>query len=135
MKVLIVDDHESLRRTIKALLDDLVTTFYECDDGDQAQASYEEHRPDWVFMDIKMNQLDGLTAASRITSACPDSRIVIVTNYDDNALRKAARDAGACGYVLKENLLDLRAIISPPNVLTEKRSNGHESQFDLSVSR
>jgi CheY-like chemotaxis protein len=114
MKVLIVDDHEPIRRTIKSLLGDLVTTFYECSDGSEALVSYQKHQPQWVLMDIKMNQVDGLTAAGQITGAYPDSKIVIVTNYDDNALREQARDAGACGYVLKENLLELRALILNP---------------------
>ena len=112
MKVMIVDDHPSIRRTIKALLSDLVTTFYECGDGVEALSAYERHRPELVLMDIKLGQTDGITTASRIRDGHPDCRIVIVTNYNDEGLRKAASEAGAYAYVLKENLLELRAIIS-----------------------
>jgi CheY-like chemotaxis protein len=135
MKVLIVDDHEPIRRTIKTMLADLVTTFYQCSDGSEALASYVQQQPDWVLMDIEMSQRDGLTATRQITSARPDSRIVIVTNYDDNALRQAAQDAGACAYVLKENLLELRALISGQQLLRRKRSSDHAHEFDLSVGK
>src|SRR5581483_4077938 len=112
MKALIVDDHPSIRRIIRTLLSDLITTFYECSDGIEALSTYDRYRPEWVLMDIKMNEMDGLTAANQIHVGYPDSKIVIVTNYDDENLRKAANQAGACAYVLKENLLELRAIIN-----------------------
>ena len=115
MKVMIVDDHPSIRRTIKALLSDLVATFHECEDGIEALVAYERHRPELVLMDIKLGEMDGITAARRIRDRHPDCRIVMVTNYDDEGLRKAASKAGAYAYVLKENLLELRASISELN--------------------
>ena len=65
-------------------------------------------RPDWVLMDIRMKEVDGLAAAQQITTAWPGARVVIVTSYNDASLRDAARQAGACGYVLKDNLLEIR---------------------------
>jgi CheY-like chemotaxis protein len=112
MKVMIVDDHSSVRRTIRTLLSDLVTTFYECGDAPEALSTYERHLPDWVLMDIKLGEMDGITAAGNIRAKYPDCKIVIVTNYDDEGLRAAAAKAGACAYVLKENLLELRSTIS-----------------------
>jgi len=100
-----------MRETIKSSLRGLDATFFERDDGIQALAAYQEHSPDWVLMDLEMKEMDGLTATAQIKSAYPDARIVIVTNYDDVVLREAAAKAGACGYVLKENLLELRALL------------------------
>ena len=52
-----------------------------------------------------MKTADGIAIAGQLYAAFPEAKIVIVTNYDDADLRQAAREAGACGYVLKENLL------------------------------
>jgi len=62
-------------------------------------------------MDIKMKKKDGLAATTQIKSAFPSARIIIVTGYDDTSLRQAAQTAGACAYVHKENLLELRQIL------------------------
>jgi DNA-binding NarL/FixJ family response regulator len=59
-------------------------------------------------MDIAMKDLDGISATRQIKAAYPDAKIIIVTGYDEAELRQAAREAGACGYVLKENLIELR---------------------------
>ena len=113
MKLLIVDDNRPMRRLIRALLSDLVDSFAECADGADARASYVKHQPDWVLMDLVMPQTDGLTAVRQILAANSMARIVIVTDHESQALRQAAKSAGACGYVLKENLHDLRELFAP----------------------
>ena len=55
--------------------------------------------------------MDGITATREILLFYPRARVVIVSKYDDEQTREAARKAGACGYVLKENLLALRALL------------------------
>jgi DNA-binding NarL/FixJ family response regulator len=70
-----------------------------------------------VLMDIAMPGLDGISATAGLTSADPGARVVMVTNYDDVELREAAAAAGACGYVLKE---DLRPLLS----LLDRRGEG-----------
>ncbi|MGH9838430.1 MAG: response regulator [Blastocatellia bacterium] len=89
----------------------MTEAFTECSDGVQALDAYRQHHPDWVLMDIKMKEMDGLAATRQIKAAFPQARIVIVTGYDDARLREAARSAGACAYVHKENLLELRQIL------------------------
>jgi DNA-binding NarL/FixJ family response regulator len=54
---------------------------------------------------------DGLTATRRIIKAHPEARILIVTNHDDDTLRTAAIEAGARGFVLKDDLLALGAFL------------------------
>lgn len=114
MKLLLVDDSERVRALIKRLLGGLCEAIYECADGAEALAAYDEFHPDWVLMDICMQQVDGLEAARRIMQAHKDARVVIVTNYDDEWMRKTAREVGTCGYVLKEDLAALRQILSAP---------------------
>jgi len=102
---------------IRSIVADLVTEVHECTDGSEASAAYKEQRPDWVLMDIKMNDVDGLTAARQIHTASPEAKIMIVTDYDGADLREAAQLAGACEYVVKEDLLEIRRILLGPNEL------------------
>lgn len=109
--MLIVEDNEPMRRTIKSLLSDLVTQFFECSDGSQALMLYTQHQPDWVLMDIEMRSVDGLTATKQIKVAYPNAKIIIITNYDEPILRETAQAAGACHYVLKEHLFTLSQLL------------------------
>ena len=110
--LLIVDDNSSMRRLIGRVVGEFACELIECSDGAEAFAAYEQHQPDWVLMDIEMQTKDGLTATREICAAYPDARVVIVTHYGDPAFRHAADRAGACGYVLKENLFELRNMLS-----------------------
>jgi CheY-like chemotaxis protein len=112
MSILVVEDSAAMRSAIMSSLRNLDANFIEIDDGALALDAYADHRPDWVLMDLQMKEVDGLVATSQIRAAYPEARIVIVTNFDDTQLRDAAREAGACGYVVKDDLLALRAIIS-----------------------
>jgi CheY-like chemotaxis protein len=111
--VLIVEDDGAMRTLIKKVIGDLADSFYECCDGRDALVLYERHRPAWVLMDIRMEHVDGLTATQQITRAWPSARVLVVTTYTDEDLREAAYRAGACGYVSKENLLDIRRWLAP----------------------
>jgi len=96
-----------VRRLIKSLLVGLASEIHECGDGTEALAAYNCQRPDFVLMDIQMKVMDGITATRRIREADPTARIIIVSDYDQPDLQEAADKAGACGYVIKENLSDL----------------------------
>jgi CheY-like chemotaxis protein len=111
MRVLIVEDNASVRRLIRRIVASVASEIRECEDGAAALAAYLEYRPDFVLMDIEMKELDGITATLRIKAACAAANIIMVTNYDDAELREAARDAGACGYVLKHSLLEIKAML------------------------
>ena len=112
MRIMIVDDNRQMRRMIVSLIDDLAEEIIECGDGSEAITAYNEHRPDWVLMDVEMGRVDGIEATRQIRDAFPDARIVMVTNYDESELRAAASAAGAWGYVLKDNLLGIREILT-----------------------
>jgi DNA-binding NarL/FixJ family response regulator len=110
LKVLIVDDKEQARQMIRHYVGNQTINFSECADGADALRCYEETRPDWVLMDWEM-RTDGLTATRRIIKAHPEARILIVTNHDDDNLRTAAIEAGARGFVLKDDLLALGSFL------------------------
>src|SRR5262249_29684366 len=113
MTVLVVEDNSRMRRLIRRLVEGLGAEVYECGDGDQVLAAYSEHRPDWVLMDIELVRVDGLTATRQLLAAWPEARVVMVTGHDDQLLREEARQAGACGYILKENLMEVRRLLLP----------------------
>ena len=101
MLIQIVDDSPNMREAIKSVLDAFSAEFIESGDGDEAVSQYAQHKPDLVIMDIRMDRMDGIAATRAIRSQSPHARVVMVTQYDDNDLRAAAREAGAEGYVLK----------------------------------
>lgn len=111
MNVMIVEDNPRMRRLIKNIVSQVADEIYECGDGAEAVAAYGAQRPDYVLMDIEMGVMDGITAVARIKAADPAAKILIVTDYDQVELREAAREVGACGYVMKENLLALIGIL------------------------
>lgn len=112
MKVLIVDDSAPVRRMIKTFIADLAVEIVECSDGSEALAAYREHQPEFVLMDLKMAGMDGLAATRQIRQFFPTARIVMVSQWDDSALRQEARSAGAEAYVGKSDLLPLRHILT-----------------------
>jgi CheY-like chemotaxis protein len=112
LNLLIVDDDQQMRSLIRSIVADLADSITECGDGSQAQACYAAHHPDWVLMDLMMPQVNGLAATRQILLGDPAARIVIVTGHESQSLREAAHNAGACAYVSKDNLLDLREILT-----------------------
>ncbi|HKQ76132.1 MAG TPA: response regulator transcription factor [Blastocatellia bacterium] len=111
MKLLIVENSPSVRRVIRSIVATLADEVYECEDGADALQAYIAHKPDWVLMDIAMNNVDGIAATKSIKDQYPDAKIIIVTNFDDADLREAALQAGACGYVLKDNLYEAKRML------------------------
>jgi len=114
-KILIVDDSASIRESIKQTLEDGDTTFFECDDGAGAFALYKQNQPNFVLMDIHMKIVDGFTAAREIRNTFPDAHIIFVTQYDNNRFREIAKSIGGSGYILKQNLFELREVINNPH--------------------
>lgn len=112
MNILIVENSARMRRTIRSLVAGPAHEVFECEDGNQALAAYQTHRPDWVLMDIGLKEVDGIVLTGAIKTAFPDAKVVIVTDYDDARLRQAAQQAGARAYILKEDLFKLREIVN-----------------------
>ena len=112
--LLIVEDNTAMRQLIRRVTGDLAERIVECEDGSEALAAYEQHHfggADWVLMDVEMAVMDGLTATRQLCAAHPEARIVIVTRHNDKEARAAAFTNGARGFVPKENLLELRALL------------------------
>ena len=118
MKILIVDDHEGMRELMRSFLPAAFDEIYECADGSDAVDCYREHLPDWVLMDWKMKRMNGLEATRHIIEQYPQAKILMVTNHDAKNLRQAAQEAGAKGFVTKDDLLAMRPFLNAPASLT-----------------
>ncbi|QBD78127.1 response regulator transcription factor [Ktedonosporobacter rubrisoli] len=105
IKVVLVDDHHIVRRGLHSFLkafDDLAVVG-EASSGEEALQHIEEWLPDVVVMDLLMpGGIDGIEAIRRIHRLLPNTRIVALTSYTDDARVLAALRAGAIGYVRKE---------------------------------
>jgi CheY-like chemotaxis protein len=118
MSLLIVDDDPRMRSLIRSIVSDLADPITECGDGAEAEACYTQNHPDWVLMDLMMPRMGGLEATRRIMFSNPEAKVVVVTGRDGQSLREAAQIAGACAFISKENLFDLRELIKPASRLS-----------------
>ena len=102
-RIVIVDDHPVFRKGLAALLrSDGHDVVAEASDGVEAIALVEQERPDLVLMDLSMPIRDGFEATAQITARHPDTRVVVITLFDDEASVVRALQAGASGYVSKQ---------------------------------
>jgi DNA-binding NarL/FixJ family response regulator len=101
--VLIADDEAMLRDGFRALLDSdpAIEVVAEAGDGDTAVAAAIRLRPDLVLMDVRMPILDGIAATRRIVDAVPETKVLILTTFDNDELVADALRAGASGFLLK----------------------------------
>jgi DNA-binding NarL/FixJ family response regulator len=104
--VLMADDHPVVREGMRAMIaiEPDMAVIAEANDGAQAVALYEQHRPDVVIMDLRMPRMDGIAAIKAILSANPDARVLALTSYDGDADIFRALQAGARGYLIKDML-------------------------------
>ena len=106
MRILIVDDHEVVRRGVRSLLSAKkgVEVCGEAVDGRDAIAKAQELKPDVITMDISMPNLNGLEATREIRRILPGVQILILSQHDVPEMMKQALNAGANGYVVKTAL-------------------------------
>lgn len=115
MDVMIVDDNAKMRQLVRQILSHRFEHVIECGSGEECLRVFREHPVEWVLMDVQMAGMSGIDATRELTREYPDARVVIVTRYDDDELRKTALEAGAKGFVTKTNLTSLSASIDSMN--------------------
>jgi DNA-binding NarL/FixJ family response regulator len=100
--VLVVDDHEVIRRGIASLVEGSdIRLVAEAADGDEATKLARKHKPDVVLLDVRMGGKDGLDSIKRIRSAAPNTRVVMLSAFDNTTYVARAVSAGAHDYLLK----------------------------------
>lgn len=101
--VLLVDDDDLMRAGLKAVLstDSGIDVVGEAANGRAAITAVRAHRPELVLMDVRMPDLDGIAATREILAGSADTRVVILTTFEDEEYIFGALDAGASGFLLK----------------------------------
>ncbi|MEC4020905.1 response regulator transcription factor [Streptomyces sp. H27-D2] len=104
IRVLLVDDHQVVRRGLRTFLEvqEDIHVVGEASDGDEGVARAEELRPDVVLMDIKMPGVDGIAALRKLRELANPARVLIVTSFTEQRTVIPALRAGASGYVYKD---------------------------------
>ncbi len=135
MRILVVDDHELVRRGICAVLatEPSLTLCGEAVDGLDAVEKTKALNPDIIVMDVSMPRLNGLDATREIKRLLPNTEIVIVSQHEAPEMMRQAFNAGARAYVVKSAISeDLLAAIAKANsrepfVRGAKSENGNRS--------
>lgn len=126
--VLIADDQQLVRTGVRMLCESAsdITVAGEAVNGADAVKLAERLQPDVVLMDLHMPGMDGTTATRRITALRPETRVVVLTTFDDDESLYPALDAGACGFLAKD--------VSPASVLDAiRRAKAGESPYSPDV--
>jgi DNA-binding NarL/FixJ family response regulator len=107
IRVLVADDHEFVRRGLRALLADEQNAFQICAEaasGHEAVQKAKQLRPDVVVLDVSMPGLNGLETTRLIVKEVPRAEILILTMHESEQLVEEVLNAGARGYLLKSDV-------------------------------
>ncbi len=104
VKVLLVDDDALVRAGLRLILSsaDDIEVVGETDDGAGAAAAVRQHRSDVVLMDIRMPQMDGITATAALRRLDPQPQVVVLTTFQADEQVVAALRAGTSGFLVKD---------------------------------
>ena len=104
IRVVIVDDHNMVRKGLVVLLEDFedLQIVGEAGDGEYAVTICRKECPDVVLMDMIMPRMDGIAATQKIREVCSATQVVALTSFSDEKHVQAALQAGAVGYILKD---------------------------------
>jgi len=150
MKVLIIDDDKLVCSSIKIILasDSTIQVVGMGYNGFEAIKLYDEHKPDVLLMDIRMDGMTGIEAGEHILKKHKDAKILYLTTFLDDDYIIKALNMGAKGYMLKQdfdsiipalhavnkeqNVYGNEIITKLPNLLTHSNSTSNYEAFDIS---
>lgn len=104
IKVMLADDQVILAEGIKSVLETSgnITVCGVACDGAEAVEMAQALKPDVILMDIRMPNMNGVAATKRIKEVVPDTKIIVLTTFDDSDYILSAINSGASGYLLKD---------------------------------
>jgi DNA-binding NarL/FixJ family response regulator len=103
VRVLIVDDDDLMRAGLESVLssDPRIEIVGQAGDGESAVHETHALRPDVVLMDVRMPDLDGIAATRELTATAPETKVLMLTTFEDDDYIFGGLDAGAAGFLLK----------------------------------
>jgi DNA-binding NarL/FixJ family response regulator len=126
-RILIADDHDIVRRGLRALVQEEPSWQIVADvqDGRSAVVKAQELKPDIAILDISMPLLNGLDATKQIVKVNPDTKVLILTMHDSERLIQHVLNAGARGYLMKSDagrdlVVAIRALLLGQTFFTQK---------------
>jgi DNA-binding NarL/FixJ family response regulator len=127
IRVLLADDEAMIRAGVRAILgsDETIEVVAEAADGQEAIALAQRHRPDVALLDIRMPRMDGLAAGAEIKRTVPETAVVMLTTFSEDAYIAKALGDGASGFLLKsgdphELIAGLKAVADGAAYLSPK---------------
>ena len=144
MNILIVDDDKLVALSLKTILESTgrINVMSMGADGSDAITLYDEHKPDVLLMDIRMDKMTGLEAGEIILKKYSDAKILYLTTFSDDEYIVRALNMGAKGYILKQDFEGiapaLEAVMNGQSVFGEKVIEklpvlmNNKSKFDFS---
>ena len=105
LSIVIADDHDIIRAGIKNIIHDSpnYNVVAEAKDGEDTLAKIEEHKPDILLLDITMPKISGLDVIEQVHCISPKTKILVISVHKANIYAMKAFQAGAKGYLHKEN--------------------------------
>lgn len=114
IRVVLADDMHLFRQMLMDALEDEegIEVVGQASNGRDAVALCKQLKPDIIILDVQMPLMDGVEATGQLTRDCPETRVVILTAYEDDEIIFRLVQAGATGYLLKDTRIDevVRAI-------------------------
>lgn len=105
IRVLIVEDHATVRNGLRLLLNDVedIEVVDDVERGEEALRAVQDQAPDVILLDLilETSQVDGVEVIKKLRDVSPSTQVVVLTAYSDEALVFSALRAGAIGYMLK----------------------------------
>ena len=146
MKVVIIDDDKMIAASLKIIIENGSTAevVAQGSSGAEAISLYEQHKPDIMLMDIRMEGMTGLEAGEKIISVHPEARLLFLTTFNDDEYIIKALAMGAKGYIIKQDFESiapaLEAVMRGQSVfgaqvmdrIPELMNGGAKKEFDYS---
>lgn len=144
LRILLVDDHEIVRKGLRAIVERRTgwEVCGEAGDGQEALRRANELHPDLVIMDVMMPKLNGVESTRRIMAELPHTKIVMLSMHNSEELMKEALEAGARGYMVKGDVVNelapaVQAVMKGRNFISPKveRSDSGFAFFPKGLTR
>lgn len=105
--VLLADDHILVRQGVRSLLDrEKIQVVAEASDGQEVIRLAEAHHPEVAVIDISMPTLNGIDAARELARSCPKTKVILLTQHEEEQYLHEALESGVRGYVLKSQVVN-----------------------------